>query len=36
MSEKKPSLITPIEDFQVTKKPPHHSEFDDDVKRKRD
>lgn len=31
MSSKKPSLITPIDDFQVTKKIPHHSEFDDEM-----
>lgn len=36
MSEKKPSHITPIEDFQVTKKPPHISEFDDEIKRKKE
>jgi hypothetical protein len=36
MSEKKPSLVTPIEDFQVTKKPPHHSEFDDEMRRNRE
>jgi hypothetical protein len=36
MSEKKPSLITPIEDFQVTKKGPHMSEFDEDVRRRKE
>lgn len=36
MTSKKPSLITPIDDFQVTKKPPHHSEFDDEMKRNKD
>lgn len=36
MSSKKPSLITPIDDFQVTKKVPHHSVFDDDMKRIKD
>lgn len=36
MSEKKPSLITPIEDFQVTKKGPHMSEFDEDMRRRRE
>lgn len=35
MSEKKASTITPIEDFQVTKKIPHHSEFDDEVSRRK-
>ncbi len=36
MTSKKPSLITPIDDYQVTKKIPHHSEFDDEVKAIRD
>ena len=36
MSSKKPSTVTPIEDFQVTKKIPHHSEFDDEMKRIKD
>lgn len=36
MSERKPSQITPIEEFQVTKKPPHHSEFDDEMRKKRE
>jgi hypothetical protein len=36
MSLKKTSLITPIDDFQVTKKIPHHSEFDDEMKRMKD
>lgn len=35
MSERKASTITPIEDFQVTKKGPHMSEFDEDLRRKR-
>ncbi len=36
MTSKKPSLITPIDDYQVTKKIPHHSEFDDEMKAIRD
>ena len=36
MSSKRQSQITPIEDFQVTKKIPHHSEFDDEMKRMKD
>jgi hypothetical protein len=35
MSEKKPSTIIPIEDFQVTKKGPHISEFDEDLRKKK-
>lgn len=34
MSEKKASTITPIEDFQVTKKGPHISEYDEDVRQR--
>jgi hypothetical protein len=36
MSERKASLITPIEDFQVTKKGPHLSEFDEEMRKKRE
>ena len=36
MREKKTSNITPIEDFSVTKKGPHMSEFDEDLRRKRE
>jgi len=36
MREKKQSLITPIEDFQVTKKGPHLSEFDEELRQKRE
>ena len=33
MSEKKASEIKPIEDFQVMKKGPHLSEFDEELKK---
>jgi hypothetical protein len=36
MSEKKPSSVIPIEDFQVTKKGPHLSEFDEELRKKRE
>jgi len=36
MSSKKESSVVPIEDFQVAKKIPHHSEFDDEMKRIKD
>ena len=35
MNEKKQSEIKPIEDFLVTKKPPHQSEFDEEIKKQR-
>jgi hypothetical protein len=34
MSEKKASSIVPLEDYQVTKKGPHMSEFDEEMRRK--
>ncbi len=36
MTSKKPSTVVPIEDFQVKKKIPHHSEYDDEMKRAKD
>ena len=36
MTSKKASSITPIEDFKVTIKPPHHSEFDDEMRKMKD
>lgn len=33
MVSKKPSLITPIEDYKVQKKGPQRSEFDDEMKK---
>lgn len=36
MSEKKASTIVPIEDFQVTKKGPHMSDFDEELRRKKE
>ena len=34
MREKKSSHIVPIDDFQVTKKGPHISEYDEEIKKK--
>ena len=36
MTSKKPSFITPIEDYSVTKPPVRQSEFDVDMKKTRD
>jgi hypothetical protein len=36
MTSKKPSTVVPIEDFQVKKKNPHRSEYDDEMKRAKD
>ena len=36
MTSKKPSTVVPIEDFLVKKKIPHHSEYDDEMKRAKD
>lgn len=36
MTSKKPQTVIPIEDYKVAMKQPHHSEFDDDMKRIKD
>ena len=36
MISKKPSLITPIEDYSVTKPPVRQSDFDNEMKRNKE